>query len=184
MDQNKNKNMFTPEKLADALHFEKGEKVAELGCGSGHMVVAIAKKVGEEGKVYAVDILDKKLEAVRSTAKVFLLNNIVAIKGNLEAKGSLIEILKGVKVEKAIIANVLFANIKKEDIISEAASILPVGGTLVVVDWKQTDIPFAPAKELLVNPNEVTRICNRFNLAFKSDLNIGDSHWGKTYVKK
>jgi len=182
MDQNK--SVFSPEKLASELHLQKGERVAELGCGSGHMVVAIARKVGEEGKVYAIDILDKKLEAVRSSAKLFFLNNIVTIKGNLESKGSLGEALNGVKVEKAIIANVLFANSKKEDIISEAASILPAGGTLVIVDWQKTDIPFAPPKELLVDHGEITRLCSKLGLSFKSDLKIGDSHWGKTYVKK
>src|SRR6476646_4659878 len=45
-----------PEKVVDALKFQKGMIVADIGAGVGYFSLRIAKRVGPEGKVLAVDI--------------------------------------------------------------------------------------------------------------------------------
>src|SRR5438876_7943054 len=48
--------------MVDALHFREGEIVADIGCGSGYVARKIAKKVGESGVVYGVDIQQEMLD--------------------------------------------------------------------------------------------------------------------------
>src|SRR3954469_17490344 len=43
-------------KLLPALKLKKGDVVADVGCGSGYYTFRLAKEVGPEGKVLAVDI--------------------------------------------------------------------------------------------------------------------------------
>jgi SAM-dependent methyltransferase len=51
-----------------AASVEKGQVVADLGCGWGHYSFALADMVGPEGKVYAVDLAGKCIQAIRKKA--------------------------------------------------------------------------------------------------------------------
>src|SRR5688500_8067236 len=44
-----------PTKLIEMLKLRKGEVVADIGAGSGYYTFRMAKLVGHEGKIYAVD---------------------------------------------------------------------------------------------------------------------------------
>ena len=176
--------MFDPVRFVEQLPIKEGDVVADLGSGSGHLVVPIANMVGVHGRVYAVDILEKKLEAVRGTAKFHSLMNVLTYRADLEADGVLQEFIKSGSADVAILANVLFANGKKEDIISHAAMILKKQGVLAVVEWKESNLPMAPSKELLVDPNSVVALCEKQGLAHTRDLEVGDCHFGKLFTKK
>ena len=45
-----------PDRLIQVLHLRPGQAVADLGAGSGYFTRRLAKVVGEQGRVYAVDI--------------------------------------------------------------------------------------------------------------------------------
>src|SRR4051794_13528448 len=45
-----------PTQVLDALQLHSGEVVADLGAGSGYFTFRMAPKVGEAGKVLAVDV--------------------------------------------------------------------------------------------------------------------------------
>ncbi len=51
--------------VRSVLDVAAGQIVADIGCGSGWLAVAIAKAVGPGGKVYAVEISRRSLEIVR-----------------------------------------------------------------------------------------------------------------------
>jgi demethylmenaquinone methyltransferase/2-methoxy-6-polyprenyl-1,4-benzoquinol methylase len=53
----------------DELAVQVGEKVLEIGCGTGHCLVAIARSVGPRGKAYGVDISDQMLKHTQSLAE-------------------------------------------------------------------------------------------------------------------
>lgn len=176
--------MFDPAKLVEDLAIKEGAIVADLGCGSGHIAIPLARSTGDEGRVYAIDILEKKLEAVRSAAKMQFLNNVVTYRANLESPGVISQFIKAGTVDVVVIANVLFANDKKEDIISQAASLLKIGGRLAIVDWKNCELPIAPPQELLVDPKKITAMCKAQGLVRERDLSAGDCHWGLEFIKK
>jgi len=49
-------------------YIERGQTVLDIGCGSGTFTIAMAKMVGENGKVIAVDVQDEMLLLVRKKA--------------------------------------------------------------------------------------------------------------------
>jgi ubiquinone/menaquinone biosynthesis C-methylase UbiE len=48
---------------------QKGHTVADIGCGPGYFTIAMAKLVGEKGRVIAADIQPKMLQYVRRSAE-------------------------------------------------------------------------------------------------------------------
>ena len=55
-----------------------GQVVADLGCGPGYYTLALAKCVGPEGRVYAVDSDEKAIRAVEKKADRHSYDNIEA----------------------------------------------------------------------------------------------------------
>lgn len=49
-------------------YIEKGQVVADLGCGWGHYSFALADLVGTEGKVYSVDLAQKVISKIQNKA--------------------------------------------------------------------------------------------------------------------
>jgi ubiquinone/menaquinone biosynthesis C-methylase UbiE len=64
LDNRVRKFLHDPEKIF-VDYIEKGQTVLDIGCGPGMFSIAMAKMVGESGKVIAVDIQDKMLARLR-----------------------------------------------------------------------------------------------------------------------
>ncbi len=57
---------------------------ADIGCGDGYFTILAAKKVGEKGKVYAVDVDPSAIAKLNNKAKTEGLKNITAKIGEAE----------------------------------------------------------------------------------------------------
>jgi predicted methyltransferase len=68
-----------PSEVLAALGLKTGEVVADIGAGSGYFTMRLARAVGSEGKVYAVDIAAPVLEYLKKEARKQKLNNVEAI---------------------------------------------------------------------------------------------------------
>jgi ubiquinone/menaquinone biosynthesis C-methylase UbiE len=53
-----------PKEVMEALAIKPGEKVADIGAGSGYFTIPIAKAVGDEGIVWAIDIRKEMLDYI------------------------------------------------------------------------------------------------------------------------
>lgn len=63
--------------------FREGEKVLEVGCGTGWALERIARQVGESGKAYGVDLSPKMLEVARDRLqKAGLMTRVELVEGD------------------------------------------------------------------------------------------------------
>ena len=85
-------HFISPETSVREANLGPGMIVADFGCGSGHITILMAEQVGgknrDQGKVYAVDVMEQPLEFVRSRATSEMLTNIETVRANLEVIGS------------------------------------------------------------------------------------------------
>jgi len=65
------------------LKLKPGMVVGDVGCGNGYHTLMMAKRVGEKGKVYGVDIQKEMLGFLMKRAKEKNINNIEPVLGNL-----------------------------------------------------------------------------------------------------
>ncbi len=59
-------NALLNERALVELDLRPGQRVLDVGCGTGELTVAIARKVGEEGRVVGIDREERSLAAARS----------------------------------------------------------------------------------------------------------------------
>jgi ubiquinone/menaquinone biosynthesis C-methylase UbiE len=70
-----------PSKLMDSLKIKLGETVADIGAGSGYFSFRLARRVGDKGKVFAVDIQPEMLAFIRKRMTEQKVTNIEPILG-------------------------------------------------------------------------------------------------------
>ena len=152
--------------------------VAEFGCGSADFTLALAKKVSQ-GRVYALDVQQEKLSALKGKAERYTINNIVPVLCDLEVfKGST---LADNILDIVLIPNVLFQAENKYAIIEEAKRVLKMGGQLLVIDWLKPG-PFSP-KEGMIRPEEVKIMAEQLSFSLKKEFATGDYHFALLFTK-
>ena len=70
-----------PDQVIAGLALAPGDRVAEIGAGSGYWLPWLSQAVGEEGRVYAVEVSDELVEALEERVKRDELANVVVIRG-------------------------------------------------------------------------------------------------------
>lgn len=71
------------ETLLKVLNPRPGQMFADIGCGNGFYSIAIAKQLGKEGRVYAVDIQGEMLRLLQARAQEAEVKNIKPVLGTL-----------------------------------------------------------------------------------------------------
>jgi ubiquinone/menaquinone biosynthesis C-methylase UbiE len=65
-----------PEEVMAALALRPGERVADIGAGSGYFTIPVAKSVGPEGIVWAIDIRQEMLDYIQNRVDEEKLGNV------------------------------------------------------------------------------------------------------------
>lgn len=169
-----------PEEIVKQFNIKENMIIADFGCGAGHFSIPLAKLVGDQGKIYALDVLETALESVRSRAKLQGLFNIETKRCNLELPiGSGLD---SNSIDLVLLGNILFQSSKKDDIIKEAYRVLKSKGEIMVIDWKPNQ-PMGPPANLIVPQDSLKKIINEAGLKFIKEFPVDKYHWGTIFVK-
>jgi len=163
--------------LNDRLRLEKSMVAADFGCGSGEWVAALAQAL-ENGKVYAIDLLDEPLSAVRSKARIKNLQNIEVVKGDVE---KLVPRLLANSLDLVLMTNLLFQADNKKAIFAEAFRVLKSGGKILAVDWDES-ARVGPGKKISIA--EMKRIAQEAGFSLAAEFSAGSFHFGLIFEKK
>lgn len=164
------------------IGLEPGMSVGDLGCGNlGYFALASAKKVGKNGKVYAVDILKSALESVENRIRQEGLENIKTVWSNLEIYGA--TKIQEASLDIAFIHNVLFHAEEGSSMIKEATRLLKTGGKLMIIDWLRISSPFGPPLTDRPLPDEIKKLALGAGLQQVDEFSAGPYHFGLIFVK-
>lgn len=174
--------LFDIDKILAKLNISEMQKVADLGCGNfGFFVFPLAKLVGKNGRVYAIDILKDVLKEIKSQADAYNLSQIETIWSDLE-------VFKATKIETnsldaITIINVLSQINKRGNALKEAARMVKNGGKILIIDWKKSDIPFGPEVGKRISIEEAKDISSRLGLKINEEFSAGLYNYGLILTK-
>ena len=65
-----------PDKLIDLLELKPGDKVADIGAGTGYFAASLSESVGPSGKVLALDVEPKMIDFLKRRVRDQQLSNV------------------------------------------------------------------------------------------------------------
>jgi SAM-dependent methyltransferase len=128
--------------LLEALEVKKGQRICDLGCGNGFYTLELARRVGPDGLVYAVDIQPEMLRMLSRRAGREGLTNIRPVLGT-----AIDPRLPAAAVDLCLCVDVYHEFSHPEPMLSRIRESLAPGGRLALVEFRGED-PAVPIKPL------------------------------------
>lgn len=169
-------NFLEPEEVLKEMILKDDMVVADFGCGSGGWAIPLAKKI-IDGKVYAIDILQEPLSALRLKAKTEGLTNIATVLADIERGTDLLD----ESLDLVLLTNLLFQVSDKKKVLTEAKRVLKSGGRILVIDWQPKAV-MGP-KEGRVDVEEIKKIAGELGLNVEKEFAASPYHYGLILVK-
>ena len=129
----------------EKLSAQPGETVLEIGFGTGHCLVALAKRVGPHGRVIGLDISDGMLAIARQRLQKDGLSDRVDLHLGDATDLNFVEANSQDGVFMSFTLE-LFDNPEIPRVLQECHRILKPGGRLAVVSMTKTDPPSVPVR--------------------------------------
>lgn len=118
-----------PDELIGLMKVAPGSQVADVGCHEGYMTFKLAREVGANGVVYAVDVEAGKIEKVRKRAAENNITQIKVIKGDYDDPR-----LPGGNLDAVIILDTYHEMDHHDEMLLHIKNSLKRGGRLVICE--------------------------------------------------
>lgn len=180
---------INPERIIESFAIAPKMSVADIGSGAGFYTIPIARAVGPNGRVFAIDVRREMLELVQSNARRAGLHNVQTIVADLENPSSLS--LPAASVHIALLANILFQIEHRNALIEEVRRITRPEGAVYIIDWTPPEMedrqslptPLGPPKASRIGKKTATELFAAHAFAFKKEFNAGPHHYGLAFQK-
>lgn len=171
-----------PQNNIEQFDLQPGMKVADFGAGTGAYSIAVAKKIGAEGKVFALEVQKDLLDKIRQNASNENIFNIEVCWRDLEKEGG--TKLKDASMDAVILSNILFQTEKKEVVVREVLRILKPNRKVLFIDWSDSAGGLGPIDDHVFYPDQAKKIFLENGFEYTRDIYAGDNHYGMIFKKK
>lgn len=168
--------------LKEHLRLEPAQMVGNFGCGGGgFFTLECARVVGDQGQVYAVDIMKTALSSVDGKAKLQGLYNVKTIWSDLEVYGA--TDIPEMSLDHGLLVNILFQSKKHDAIIREVTRMIKPGGKLLIIDWNDVPVSFGPRVEDRVKVDALRSLVPQLGYKEEKFFEAGQYHFGLIYTR-
>lgn len=121
-----------PDEVVAAMKLTAGDRIADIGAGTGYFTRRFARAVGEDGVVFAVDIEPKMLRYIAERAREERVRNIVPVLALADSP-----MLAPKSVDVIFICNTIHHIENRASYYELLKESLGSGGRLVIVDFRK-----------------------------------------------
>ncbi len=148
-DESGRRQWQNPDAILVEIGLRSGMTFVDVGCGGGFFAIPAAKIVGEEGRVYGVDVDSEAIAFLNEEVSKQNLTNVI---------------LKEGKAEDTVFCNscadIVFFGIDLHDfedpdqVLKNARKMLKPSGKLVDLDWKKEPMELGPPLQIRFSEEE------------------------------
>jgi ubiquinone/menaquinone biosynthesis C-methylase UbiE len=170
LDEATRRSWYNPDTILKDLG--AGMVFMDIGCGDGFFTVLAAKKVGETGKVYAVDVDASAVEKLKKKAQAAGLKNVTAKVGAAEDT---------VFCKKC--ADFVFYSMDLHDfndpekVLKNAKEMVKPTGWLIDLDWKKIEMPFGPPVAIRFSEEKIAGLMKSAGFTVAEVKDAGPYHY-------
>ncbi len=164
-----------PGKLVQRMKLREGMSVGDVGSGIGYYALVVAKIVGDEGHVYAIDAQEDVLHRLLHNAQEQHIKNIETIWGDIEKPFG--TKLKDKVFDAVIFSNILFQLEDTQEALKELKRITKIGGTLLFVEWVPTDSSIGPSLQDSISEEVAVSLLKEVGFQTQQQFAVGAYHY-------
>ena len=166
-----------PQLVLEAIGIAQGHVLLDAGSGEGRFAIPASLMVGGEGKVYAADTSEERIEALQQAAQS---------KGLAQTEAFVADVTERLPVPSGTVDVCLMANVFHELVengvvrgeLGEIKRVLRPEGVLAILDFR-TDVgrPPGPPLSRRVDPAELERLVAQYGFRQRSTDQVGSYHY-------
>ena len=141
-----------PHELVTALALKPGERIADIGAGTGYFSLRFAQHVGASGRVFAVDISPDMIIHLNQRVRDAGIDNVRTILALPDDP-----LLPRASVDRVFICETWHHIADHPRYLAVLKQILKPGGQVIIVDFLKKETPVGPPLEMRVSREDVVR---------------------------
>lgn len=174
-------DLIDPGALWAALNLPRGITFLDLGCGQGNYSLAAADLIGPTGVVYAVDLWEEGLAALKERAAREDRANLRPL-----AAGASQVPMESLSVDVILMATVLHDLVEAgtaAGALAEVTRVIKPGGRFAIVEFHKIDGSPGPPRHIRLDPAEVEALVAPYGFARQQTVNLGPYNYLITFMK-
>ena len=149
-----------PERILDEADVQPGETMVDVGAGPGFWTELLAKRVGPNGHVFAVDVEPVMLDELRTLVRERGLSNVDVV----QSEETSIPLEEGI-ADLVLLVFVLHEPPDPMPFLAEIIRLLKPDGRVLVVDWQDWPTEQGPPLEVRISQEEARALLGAAGLS-------------------
>jgi len=156
-----------PDRVVEALELTPGNTVGEIGAGTGYFTRRMARLVGPNGRVFAVDVDPRILTVLRDRLKVDGIGNVTPVLGLQEDP-----LLPDWSCDRVLVVNALHHFTDPTATLKRLARLLKPGGLIANIDFDKRETAMGPPLEHRISREDCLERANAAGLELAAEPNF------------
>lgn len=141
-----------PHEVLTALAIKPGEVIADIGAGSGYFTFRLAHRVGDKGRVYAIDISPDMIRHLNRRIGELKAMNVTAILADADDP-----LLADASIDRFFFSDSWHHIENQSKYLSLIKKMLKPGGEIIMIDFHKKELPVGPPMQMKIAREDLIR---------------------------
>jgi ubiquinone/menaquinone biosynthesis C-methylase UbiE len=172
LDSPERKKILPVDKALNIIGIEKNMVIADIGCGTGYFSIPIAKAIGSDSRLYAVDISKEMLLETEKKANEEKISNIILVEASENSFN-----LEESSCDMVFSSTVLHELQSPQDFLIQCKKTINEKGSIIILDWNKVEGEVGPPMKHRVSVDQIEEYAKEVGLYLASVAYLGNNFY-------
>jgi ubiquinone/menaquinone biosynthesis C-methylase UbiE len=169
-------DLIDSKRLFSGMGLKKGDIFLDLGCGIGSYSIAASEYVGNNGRVYAVDLWKPGIDILKQTLIAERIKTVMPIVADMGKNLPLDEDSVDLCLMATVFHDLLQAGVHEQALV-ETRRVLKKDAQLAIVEFKKREEPPGPPMHIRISTQDLEKTLDRYGFHQIATREIGPYHY-------